>query len=152
LSTNGSRKWWLIGGAWALLLVVLGVWSSFYGQPTIRDQSPITAGKNTIDRVVGQVSASLPAGWLLDDSGYQQTPCDLTPWREGVVATRMLTLSGPQGGEPAALSKVASTFDDARVSAGESFFYDAGDFVSVRGRVTGAGTLGIKLSTGCRPR
>jgi hypothetical protein len=152
LSTNRSRTWWLIGGGWALLLVVLGVWSSFRGVPTIRDQSPIGTGKKTIDRVVGQVGSSVPAGWLMDDSGYQESPCDITPWREGVAASRTLTLSGPSGGEGETLSHVASTLDATRVRTGDSFYYDAGDFVAVRGRVTGTGTVGIILTTGCRPR
>jgi hypothetical protein len=152
LSINGSRKWWLIGGAWALLLVVLGFWSAIRGPATIRDMSPLSAGKNTIDRVVGQVSASVPADWQLDDAGYQESTCRLTPWRDGTAASRMLTLSGPAGGEAETLSKVASTFGDARLNPGQNFYYDAGDFVSVRGRVTGAGTVAVQLQTGCRPR
>jgi hypothetical protein len=144
--------WWLIGGGWALLLLALGVWSSMRGPATVRDQSPITMGKSTIDHVVGQVSAQVPAGWLLDDAGYQESSCRLTPWRDGVSASRTLTLSGPSGGEGQTLDKVASTFDDSRVKPGESFYLDAGDYVSVRGRVTGAGTVGILLSTGCRPQ
>jgi hypothetical protein len=151
LSTNGSRKWWLIGGTWAVLLIVLGVWSSMRSPATVRDQSPLQTGKSTIDRVVGQVSGSVPEGWLLDDGGYQESSCDITPWRDGVSASRTLTLSGPAGGEADTLSKVASAVGDARLKPGESFYYDAGNFVSVRGRVTGAGTIGIALSTGCRP-
>lgn len=152
MSTNNSRKWWLIGGAWALLLLGLGAWSALSGQATVRDQSPIGTGKKTIDRVVGQVEGTVPAGWQLSDGGYQESGCRITPWRDGVEASRTLTLSGPAGAEEETLSKVASTFDGARVNNGESFYHDAGDFVAVRGRVTGAGTVGIQLSTGCRPR
>jgi hypothetical protein len=56
LSTNKSRLWWIIGGAWALLLLGLGAWSAFNSPATIRDQSTIGSGKATIDRVVGQIS------------------------------------------------------------------------------------------------
>lgn len=135
-----------------MLLVGLGFWSSVFGTPTVRDQGPIGAGKSTIDRVVGQVNAHVPAGWLVDDAGYLENACQVTPWRDGVTASRTLTLSGPAGGEDQTLAQVASTLDGAKLSDHQSFFYDAGDFVSVRGRVSGAGTVGILLSTGCRPR
>ena len=152
MSTNSSRRWWLIGGAWALLLLALGVWSSMRGSATVPDQSPIATGKMKIDQVVGQVNASVPAGWLVDDGGYLETTCRRPYWHHHVAASRTLTLSGPAGTERDALSKVASALDNTHVADNNSFFYDAGDFIAVRAEANGAGTIVMTLSTGCRPQ
>ena len=95
MSTNKSRLWWIVGGAWALLLVGLGAWSAFRSPATVRDQSTVASGKATIDRVVGQVSDELSGPWRLDDGGYQENTCSITPMRDGKTATRTVTLSGP---------------------------------------------------------
>jgi len=154
LSTNKSRLWWLVGGAWALLLLGLGAWSAFNSPASIRDQSTLASGKGTVDRVVGQISDELSEKWRLDDGGYYENTCSITPMRDGKAATRTVTLSGPGGGEEAELGRLAEQFD-SRVkttdSSVSSVYFDAGNFVAVRARENGSGVIVVELKTGCRP-
>jgi hypothetical protein len=155
LSTNKSRLWWVVGGAWALLLVGLGAWSAFNSPATVRDQSTVTSGKATIDRVVGQISDELSEPWRLDDGGYHENTCTITPMRDGTAATRTVTLSGPEGSEEAELVRLADQFDSRIRSSGTSasaVYFDAGNFVAVRARGNGPGVIVVELKTGCRPQ
>ncbi|GIH11334.1 hypothetical protein Rhe02_94010 [Rhizocola hellebori] len=154
MSTNNSRLWWIVGGAWALLLVGLGTWSAFNSPATVRDQSTVVSGKATIDRVVGQISDKLSEPWRLDDGGYQESTCSITPMRDGKSATRTVTLSGPDGSEQAELVRLADQFDSRIRSSGtqaSSLYFDAGNFVAVRARDHGPGVIVVELKTGCRP-
>lgn len=155
MSTNKKWLWWLVGSAWALLLLGLGVWSAMHSPATVRDQSPISSGKATIDRVVGEVRGDLPDRWRFDDDGYHENPCRITPMRDGAAATRTLTLSGPEGTEAEALTKLAAGFGDVRLRPAEGtpegFYVDAGNFVAVRAQVNGPGIVVLELKTGCRP-
>jgi hypothetical protein len=156
LSTR-ARRWWIITGlaAWALLLLGLGTWSAFRSPPTIRDQSSINDAKRTIDETVGRVSGGLPSGWHVLDDGYDEKRCDLSVLRDGVQGARKLTLSGPSGGESAAIEQIAATLPEASLRPGsgapQGFFVDAGTFVAVRGKITEPGMIVIDLTTGCRP-
>jgi hypothetical protein len=154
LSTNKSRLWWLIGGAWALLLLGLGAWSAFNSPATVRDHSTVASGKATIDRVVGQISDKLSEPWRLDDGGYRESTCSFTPTRDGKAATRTVTLSGPEGAEKDELERLAKQFE-SRVrntgAVGSNFYFDAGNFVAVRARDNGSGVIVVELKTGCRP-
>ncbi len=152
MSTNKSRVWWIVVGAWALLLVGLGAWSAMRSPATIRDQSTVASGKATIDRVVGRISDQLPAPWRLDDGGYHETTCSITPMRDGKAATRTLTLSGPEGAEKAELQRLATQFDSRiKTTDRSAFYFDAGNFVAVRARDNGPGIVVVELKTGCRP-
>ena len=152
MSTNKSRVWWAVVAAWALLLVGLGAWSSFNSPATVREQSTVASGKDTIDRVVGRVSDELPAPWRLDDGGYRETTCSITPMRDGTSATRTITLTGPEGGEKAELQRLASQFDSRiKTTDRSAFYFDAGNFVAVRVRENGPGLIAVELKTGCRP-
>jgi hypothetical protein len=154
LSTNKKHIWWIVGGAWALLLVGLGAWSAFNSPASVRDQSTIASGKATIDRVVGQISDELSGAWRLDDGGYQENTCTITTMRDGKAATRTVTLSGPEGSEEAELTRIADQFDSRLRGSGTSsasLYFDAGNFVAVRARDNGPGVIVVELKTGCRP-
>lgn len=152
MSTNKSRVWWAVVAAWALLLMGLGAWSAFNSPATVRDQSTVASGKATIDRVVGSISDQLPAPWRLDDGGYQENTCSITPMRDGKTATRTLTLSGPQGAEKEQLQRLANQFDSRiKTTDRSAFYFDAGNFVAVRARDNGPGIIVVELKTGCRP-
>ncbi len=148
--------WWTVAGAWAVLLVVLGAWSAFHSPATVREQRDIGQAKAVIDQVVGRLSANVPAGWQFYDEGYREESCKVSIVREGVLATRSLSLSGPVGTESGTITRLASGLDDASVRPGdgpaEGFFADAGEFVAVRGNITAPGSVGVELRTGCRPR
>ena len=138
-----------------MLLVGLGAWSAFRSPATVRDQSTVASGKATIDRVVGQVSDELSGPWRLDDGGYQENTCSITPMRDGKTATRTVTLSGPEGAEQAELARMADQFDSRirahRLVSVRPCYFDAGNFVAVRARDNGPGIIVVELKTGCRP-
>ncbi|WP_162908240.1 hypothetical protein [Allorhizocola rhizosphaerae] len=148
--------WWTIAGAWGVLLVILGAWSSFRSPATTREQRDLGQAKATVDQVVGRLSGNVPADWRLFDEGYREEPCEVSLVRDGVLATRGLALSGPVGSESGAISRLASTLDGASLRPGEGspegFFADAGEFVAVRGSITAPGSITIQIKTGCRPR
>ncbi|MEV0460673.1 hypothetical protein [Catellatospora methionotrophica] len=146
--------WPVLVGAWALLLLVLAIWSARNDPPSLRDQTTAASAKATIDQVVGQVTAGVPAGWTIQDKGYAEKACSLSAAREGVALTRTLTVSGPVGGESATVEALAATLPDAvtRPADGpkEGFYHDAGNYVAVRGKVLGEGAVSVDLSSGCR--
>jgi hypothetical protein len=141
--------------AWGLLLLALGSWSALRGPVTVREQSDLGSAKQVIDQVVGRISGSVPPDWQFFDDGYREEPCRLTVARDGRKATRSLRLAGPPATESDALTQIASTVGEARLKPvngpAESFYADAGTFVSVRGQVEGAGSIVVELSSGCRP-
>lgn len=150
-----ARLWWLVIAAWAVVLVVLGVWSAMRSPATVREQRDIDAAKAVIDRVVGDVSGRMPPDWQLSDEGYREEGCEVTVARDGLRVTRTVSLSGPAGTESRVVSHLASGLEGAAVRPGEGapegFYYDAGEFVAVRGRTVSPGSILIELKTGCRP-
>jgi hypothetical protein len=153
LSTR--KLWWTVAGAWAALLVVLGAWSAFRSPATTREQRDLGQAKTVVDQVVGRLSGTVPADWHFFDDGWKEEPCTVSVVRDGVLATRSLSLSGPVGSEPGTISRLASGLDDAAVRPGEGppegFYADAGEFVAVRGRITAPGSITVEIKTGCRP-
>ena len=150
-----SRLWWLLIAAWSVLLLGLGVWSAGRSPATVREQRDIVAAKRVTDTVVARLTGGLPAGWHAFDEGYREEVCEVSVVRDGVAATRTVSLSGPTGTESGLISHLASGLDGAVLRPGsgapQGFFYDAGEFVAVRGRVTAPGAAVVELKTGCRP-
>jgi hypothetical protein len=152
---RSKRRWlWpLLISGWALLLLVLAVWSARNDPPTLRDQTTLTSARSTIDQVTATAISGVPVGWLVDDEGYDDSECDLSLARSGTNAVRTVSVSGPEGGESGALGSIAEALS-ARVKPTSgpplSFTLDAGNYVLVRGKVTGAGTLVVELTSGCR--
>ncbi|MEV4417318.1 hypothetical protein [Catellatospora sp. NPDC049609] len=154
--TPPSRRklWTALVVAWALLLVVLGIWSARNDPPSLRDQTTMASAKATVDQAMGRVTARVPAGWTVQDGGYAERDCRLSAARDGVSAVRTLTLSGPVGAEPGTVQELAAGLPDAlaRPADGpkEAFYWDAGNYVAVRGEVAGEGTVTVEFITGCR--
>ncbi|WP_203697349.1 hypothetical protein [Catellatospora coxensis] len=146
--------WTALVIGWALLLVVLAVWSARNDPPSLRDQTTAASAKATIDEVVGQVTAQAPAGATIQDKGYAEKGCSLSAARDGVSLVRTLIVSGPVGGESAMIEALAAALPDAvtRPADGpkEGFYYDAGNYVAARGKVSGEGLVTVDLSSGCR--
>jgi hypothetical protein len=146
--------WTVLVTGWALLLLVLAVWSARNDPPSLRDQTTAASAKATIEEVVGQVTARVPAGATIQDKGYAEKACSLSAARDGVSVARTLIVSGPTGGESAMIEALASALPDAvtRPADGpkEGFFYDAGNYVAVRGKVSGEGIVTVDLNSGCR--
>ena len=142
--------------AWGLLLLALGTWSALRGPVSVREQSDLGSAKQVMDQVVGRISGNVPPDWQFFDDGYREEPCRLTVVRDGRRANRSLRLSGPPATESDALTHIASAVGQARLKPvngpAESFYADAGTFVSVRGQVEGPGAVVVELSSGCRPQ
>lgn len=150
------RRWLAIGlvGGWALLVLALAVWSSATGPATVRAQSDLATGRQTLDRAVETLRQR--AGPAVEVGEYQVTTgCRLTVARRGTEVDRVVTVSVPAGTEPDALADLA-----AQMPAEWSARYypqsgrlraDAGDFVAVVGEAAGPGELRFTVSTGCRP-
>ncbi|WP_020520659.1 hypothetical protein [Catelliglobosispora koreensis] len=154
MSTN-AKLWWVIGAAWGLLLLGLGAWSAFSSPPTVRDQSPLASAKETTETVVGQIRATVPTEAFFQDSGYSESTCSLTPVRSGTSAVRTLTVTGLTGMEAATLRSLHGALKGSVLQPGDGiptgFFYDASNFIVVRGEITEPGKLTVELKTGCRP-
>ncbi|GAB4060322.1 hypothetical protein [Catellatospora paridis] len=146
--------WPALVAAWAVLLVGLAVWSARNDPPSLRDQTTAASAKATIEEIVGQVTARVPAGATIQDKGYAEKACSLSAARDGVSLVRTLTVSGPVGDESGTIVSLAAALPDAvtRPADGpkEGFYFDAGNYVAVRGKVTGEGTVTVDLSSGCR--
>lgn len=141
--------------AWGVLLLGLGFWSALRSPPTVREQSDLGSAKRVMDEVVGRISGNVPADWQFFDEGYKEESCELTVIRDGRKATRSLRLTGPAATENDAVSEIATTIGgDARLKPvngpAESFYSDAGDFVSVKGQIDGPGAIVVQMTSGCR--
>lgn len=151
-----KRTWVIVGvAAWAVLLVLLAVWSYRNDPPTVPGQTTEAQARTTMDRVTGQlqaVSSSVQIG------AYAEQTCDITNAREGVALRRELTFTTQSGGEATLLRSIASQLPEsyhARTSGADetiSLYADAGTFVTVRGRRLDDGQVLVTLASGCRAR
>ncbi len=139
--------------AWALVLVVTGVWYSFHGSPTVRDQTTVAQAEPRVDDATGKVLAAAGADAVPAVSGYDKTgDCDLTPVRLGARYQRSVRLYTPVGEEAALLDRVAKGLPAAYHATvrGRSLVADAGYYVALTGGVEQPGVVRVVASTGCR--
>jgi hypothetical protein len=155
---RGRRRWVAAAllAAWGLALVVAGVWSAHYDPATVREQSDLTQGRQTLDRAVETVVSAAGPGVITEVLDYQVTTgCRVTLAREGAEVDRVIVLNTRAGHEPGLLDRLAerlpAEWQPRQYRAGSRLFADAGDFVSVVATVTGPGRLHVTVSTGCRP-
>ncbi|MEN3310631.1 MAG: hypothetical protein V7603_6833, partial [Micromonosporaceae bacterium] len=139
--------------AWALALVGTGIWYSFHGTPTVRDQTTIAQAAPHVDDAVGKVLAVAGADPVPAVSGYQKVAdCGLTPVRAGARYQRSVRLYTRVGAERDLLGRVAAGLPRgyrAKMS-GRSLAADAGYYVALTGGVEQPGVVKIVASTGCR--
>jgi hypothetical protein len=146
------RRWWLtaIVVAWALLLAGFAVWS------VRNDALPV------LERATGEMLAAADADGrtvTLGELSFDRD-CALTPVRDGVEATREVTVRVPAGGLPIALEEIARALPAGYAatvrhnSAGTRYGLraDAGEFVGVDVTADADATVfSLLASTGCRP-
>lgn len=154
---RGRRRWWAIGlAAWALLLLVAAIWSSQNDPATVREQSDLAVGRQTVDRAVDtMVEVAGPAA-TTEIQPYELTSgCQLTLSRDGTELDRTVVLTVPAGQEEALLDRLVDGLPEdwgARYNPNlNRFFADAGDFVAIRGGVGDPGEVRLTAATGCRP-
>src|SRR5262245_50676538 len=95
--------------AWALALVGTGIWYSFHGTATVRDQTTVAQAEPRVDTAVGRVLVAAGSEPVPAVSGYEKAgDCDLTPVRGGALYQRSVRLYVPVGGERDLLGRVAA--------------------------------------------
>jgi hypothetical protein len=149
-----------VAAAWGLLLATTGIWYSFHGRHTAREQTTIAQAQPTVDEALSKVVRAAGGSAVPAVFGFDKvSDCQLTPIRGGAKYGRMVWLYVPVEGEPALLDRIAAGLPAgyralAHHSPGgalHTLTADAGDFVAVNGSVPVPGLVSVKAETGCRP-
>jgi hypothetical protein len=139
--------------AWGLVLVGTGIWYSFRGSPTIRDQTTIAEAQPRVDDATAAVLAAAGSEPVPAVSGFAKTgDCSVTPVRGGAEYQRTVRLYTREGAERDLLRRVTTGLPKgyhAKLRGG-SLVADAGYFVLVTGSVEQPGVVKVVASTGCR--
>ncbi|SDY07911.1 hypothetical protein SAMN05444365_101596 [Micromonospora pattaloongensis] len=145
---------------WALLLVGLGYLSARRDPPSVREQRSIGQATPVVDRATAQLLVAAGRDVVADIAGRTlDEGCRITPLRSGGVLYSELTLYTSEAGGPALLDRIAGALPGsygARVrhdadQGTHALRADAGEFVTIRGRVDPPGAVILTVSTGCRP-
>ena len=139
--------------AWVLVLLGTGVWYSFHGSPTVREQTTIAQAQPRVDEAVSRVLAAAGTGPVPAVSGYEKTEdCRVTPVRAGARYERSVRLYTHAGDEVPLLGRIASGLPGGYQAKlrGDSLVADAGYYVAVTGIVEQPGVVRVFAGTGCR--
>jgi hypothetical protein len=141
---------------WAVTLVVAGSWAAHHGTATVREQSPLRVGQQTLDDAVDAVTAAAGPGARAVVSDPEVTEgCRVTLARRGTAVERTVIFTVPEGREPAMVERLVDRLPDhwdvRYFRASSRLRADAGDFVVVTGEVAQPGQVRVTLGTGCRP-
>jgi hypothetical protein len=161
---RSRRNWWLTGVvvAWALLLAGFAVWSVRHDPPTVPEQRDIADALPVLTRATGTMLAAADADGrtaTLGELSFDRD-CALTPVRDGVEATREVTVRVQPGRLPAVLDEIARALPAQYAAtvrhnaAGTRYGLraDAGEFVGVDVTADADATVfSLLASTGCRP-
>jgi hypothetical protein len=152
------KRWWIGGlvAAWVLGLLIAAIWSSQNGPATVREQSDLETGQETLEQAVATVVEVAGPGATPEVQPQQLTTgCRLTASRQGSELDQTVVLTVPAGEEERLLDRLAAELPaewDARHYPNSSRFRaDAGDFVAIRGEVIEPGQVRLTAGTGCRP-
>lgn len=174
-----GRHWLGIATAvWALAIAVTAYVAARTGPPTAREQTTLAEARATVDQAVIQVAASAGTDVVPAISGYElSTGCRITSARRGTSLDRVIRLYAPAGDEPALLKRMAQALpssyhaglthhltDNTPSSPSASptssspspggsaslLRADAGDYVGLRGEVSGPGEVRVEVDGGCR--
>ncbi|GAA5177759.1 hypothetical protein GCM10023322_03240 [Rugosimonospora acidiphila] len=148
--------------AWALVLLVGGVWYARHGKPSVREQTTIAQAQSTVDRAIGLVVDAAGAGVVPAITGYDRLDsCEITPVRSGERYDREVWLATAPGTESALLNRIAAGLPRAyrpgvarpatTGTPAPRLAADAGDYVEITGSVDRAGLVQVTAGTGCRP-
>jgi hypothetical protein len=145
--------------AWAVLLATAGIWYSFHGRPTAREQTTIAQAQPVVDRAIENVIRAAGAAALPAVSGFEKvSDCHVTLVRGGVTYERTVWLYTTVGTEPALLDRIAANLPGGYYAhahhqpeaAVHTLTADAGYFVTVNGTTSAAGLVTVRAGTGCR--
>ena len=158
------RRWWLIGvvAAWALVLGLVAIWSAAHDPPTVPQQRTIAEALPVLQQATGAVLAAAtgPGRAVVLGKTKLADGCRITPVRDGVEATRDVTMYVPVGQARQVLDSVAKGLPSgyrARVAGAASgarvgLHADAGSYVAIDAdTLANAQVVTLEVSTGCRP-
>jgi hypothetical protein len=142
---------------WGLIVLGLGYYAVREKPATIRDQTTIAQALPTVDAALTDLAAGLdPATSVPVLSGYAMVgrSCSVTLAREGARWERTLVVYTSDGGEKALLERVKAALPTRYKPSlvHNVLSADAGNYVAVRGGVTGPGQIRFTADTGCRPQ
>jgi hypothetical protein len=148
--------------AWALALAGFAAWSVRNDPPTVPEQRDIAEALPVVERATGAVLAAADAaGRVVTLGGLSfDRDCALTPVRDGVEASREVTVRVAAGALPATLDAIARGLPAEyaaavrKNTAGTRYGLraDAGEFVGVDVTADRDATVfTLLVSTGCRP-
>ncbi|AGZ46398.1 hypothetical protein [Actinoplanes friuliensis] len=159
-----KRRPWLIAlvVVWALVLAGFAVWSVRNDPPTVPEQRDIAQALPVLQRAVGEMfaAADTPDRVVTLGETVFDRDCALTPVRDGVEATRDVTVRVRANEASGALEAIARTLPPAYAAAMRhntvtdkyALRADAGEFVGVESSVDADGTVfTLRAFTGCRP-
>jgi hypothetical protein len=158
------RRWWLIGtvAAWALILGIVAIWSAAHDPPTVPEQRTVAEALPVLQRATGAVLAAAagPGRAVVLGRTKLADGCRITPVRDGVEATRDVTMYVQAGQARPALDAVAKGLPAgyrarvARIGSGArvGLQADAGSYVAVYAdTLANAQVVTVEVATGCRP-
>jgi hypothetical protein len=153
-----KRKWWIGSAvaAWALALLIAAIWSWQNDPPTVRGQSDLDSGRETLAQAVATVvEVAGPAAAPEIQPQQLTTGCRITVSRDGSEVDQTVLLTVPAGEETELLDRLVTGLPaewGARYYPDTNRFRaDAGDFVAIRGEVVEPGQVRLIAGTGCRP-
>jgi hypothetical protein len=159
-----KRRWWLVGlvVAWALVLAVVAVWSVRNDAPTVPEQRDIAAALPVLVRATGAMLAAAEGPGRVVVLGELRFAhgCRITPVRDGVEATRDVTVYVQADQARRALDAVAAGLPpdyrarvaQARGGSRVGLHADAGSYVAIDAdTLADAQVLTLEAATGCRP-
>ena len=141
---TGRRLWWAgLVAAWAVGLLVAGIWSVHHDPPTVRAQSDLSSGARTVEAAAATLRELVaPVVSTAPTELTEITDCRLALGRTGQKLTQRLTFQVPDGQEQALLERLAEQLPEQwqarHYPSSQRFYADAGNFVTVRGEVSGS--------------
>jgi len=153
------RAWLTVAAAaWAIALVVAGVYAARKGRPTVREQTTIAQALPVLDRAIAAVVAAAAGPQaVVAIEGYEQLRDRCRAGnRDGVRYSRSTRVYTPVGQEGALVDRIARALPRSwKAAAGgprdaRRLRADAGFFVRLGGGQVGSGELRFSADSGCR--
>ncbi len=144
---------------WAVVLTALAVVSERRDRPTVQEQRNLAAAVPAVDRAAGVLLAAVGPGRVTTVGELTvDRDCPVTPVRAGAEAARDITVYSRADEAPAVLDAIGAALPAGyrtqvihrRGGTVHVLRADAGDFVAVRGSVSG-GVVTLRVLSGCRP-
>ena len=145
-----------VAAAWGLVLAVSGIWYSFHGRATAREQTTVSGARLVVDTAIGYAARAAGGSAVPAVFGFDKVAnCDVTPIRAGERYARELWLFVTADGTGPLLDRLVAglpaSYHAKAYHAAHTMSADAGDFVALDAKVLAPGLVSVTADTGCRP-